>query len=40
MSRPRAEMIPVVTVPPSPKGLPTAITQSPTSAALLSPKLT
>ncbi len=30
MSRPRAETIPAVTVPPSPKGLPTAMTQSPT----------
>src|SRR5216684_265643 len=40
MSRPRAEMIPVVTVPPSPNGFPTAITQSPTCDALLSPKLT
>src|SRR5580692_5921090 len=29
MSRPEAETIPAVTVPPSPKGLPTASTQSP-----------
>ncbi len=29
MSRPRAETMPAVTVPPSPNGLPTAITQSP-----------
>ena len=30
MSRPRAEMMPAVTVPPRPNGLPTASTQSPT----------
>ena len=30
MSRPRAETMPAVTVPPRPNGLPTAITQSPT----------
>ena len=29
MSRPLAETIPAVTEPPRPKGLPTAITQSP-----------
>jgi len=37
MSRPRAEMNPLFTVPPSPNVLPTAITQSPAWAALLSP---
>jgi hypothetical protein len=30
MSRPRAEIIPAVTVPPRPKGFPMATTQSPT----------
>ena len=30
MSRPRAETMPAVTVPPRPNGLPTATTQSPT----------
>ncbi len=35
MSRPRAEMMPVVTVPPRPKGLPTAMTQSPTRGSVL-----
>ena len=40
MSRLRAEMIPVVTVPPRPKGLPTASTQSPTLAASELPQLT
>ena len=30
MSRPSAETMPAVTVPPRPKGLPTATTQSPT----------
>ena len=33
-------MIPEVTVPPSPKGFPIAITQSPTLALSESPKLT
>ena len=33
MSRPRAETMPAVTVPPRPNGLPTAITQSPTRGA-------
>ena len=35
-----AEMIPAVTVPPSPKGLPIAITQSPTRACAESPQRT
>jgi hypothetical protein len=35
MSRPSAETMPVVTVPPRPKGLPTAITQSPTRGSPL-----
>ena len=39
-SRLRAEMIPADTEPPKPNGLPMAITQSPTSAASLSAKLT
>src|SRR5262249_31201768 len=34
MSRPRAETIPAVTVPPRPNGLPTASTQSPMRGAL------
>ena len=34
------EIIPVVTVPPKPYGLPIAITQSPTRALFESPKLT
>ena len=34
MSRPCAETMPAVTVPPRPKGLPTAITQSPTRGVL------
>ena len=34
MSRPRAETMPAVTVPPSPNGLPIATTQSPTRGAL------
>ena len=34
-SRPRAEMMPAVTVPPNPKGLPTAITQSPTRGVVV-----
>ena len=38
MSRPSAEMMPAVTVPPSPNGLPTATTQSPTLAWSLSPQ--
>jgi hypothetical protein len=38
MSRPRAEMMPTVTVPPSPKGLPMAITQSPMRIRSDSPK--
>ena len=37
ISRPRADTMPAVTVPPSPKGLPTAITQSPTLTASESP---
>ena len=32
MSRPRAEMMPAVAVPPRPNGLPIASTQSPTRA--------
>ena len=40
MLRWRAETMPAVTVPPSPNGLPTAITQSPTRIASLSPNLT
>ena len=36
-SRPLADTMPAVTVPPSPNGLPTEITQSPTWALLLSP---
>src|SRR5882724_9449472 len=39
-SRPRAEMIPVVTVPPRPNGLPTARTQSPTRVLSELPKVT
>ncbi len=39
MSRWRAERIPAVTLPPSPKGLPIAKTQSPTRDASLSPQL-
>ena len=35
MSRPCAETMPAVTVPPRPNGLPTAITQSPTRGVLL-----
>ena len=34
MSRPCAETMPAVTVPPRPKGLPTASTQSPTRGVL------
>ncbi len=37
MSRPRAETMPAVTVPPSPNGLPIASTQSPTRSASESP---
>ena len=37
MSRPRAEMMPAVTEPPSPNGLPIASTQSPMRMALESP---
>ncbi len=37
MSRPRAETIPAVTVPPSPNGLPTAITHWPGSTSSESP---
>ena len=40
MSRPRADTIPAVTVPPRPNGFPIAITQSPTRNASESPKLT
>ncbi|MNC90218.1 hypothetical protein D3C83_62910 [compost metagenome] len=40
MSRLRAEMMPVVTVPPRPNGLPTAMTQSPTFALSESPNAT
>src|SRR6185437_3181960 len=40
MSRFRAETIPSVTDPPSPNGLPIAITQSPTCAVSLSPNST
>ena len=39
MSRPRAEMMPVVAVPPSPNGLPMATTQSPVRAPSESPKV-
>src|SRR6266700_7449279 len=39
MSRAVAEMIPAVTVPPRPNGLPIARTQSPTRALLESPQL-
>src|SRR5216684_533276 len=39
MSRAVAEMIPAVTVPPRPNGLPIASTQSPTRALLESPQL-
>ena len=35
MSRPRAETMPAVTVPPRPNGLPTATTQSPTRDVVL-----
>ena len=38
MLRFRAEIIPEVTVPPKPKGLPIAITQSPTLALSELPK--
>ena len=40
MLRPRAEMIPSVTVPPRPKGLPIAITQSPMRILRESPSFT
>ena len=40
MSRLRAETMPAVTVPPSPNGLPIAITQSPTRTASESPNET
>ena len=40
MSRLRADTMPAVTVPPSPKGFPTAITQSPTRTASESPNST
>jgi hypothetical protein len=40
MSRPRAETMPAVTVPPRPKGLPIATTQSPILAVSLLPKRT
>ena len=40
MSRPRADTMPVVTVPPRPNGLPTAITGWPTRTLLASPNST
>ncbi len=40
MSRLVAEMMPTVTLPPRPKGLPIAITQSPTRIFEESPKVT
>ena len=40
MSRARAEMMPAVTVPPRPNGLPIASTQSPTRTSSLSPNVT
>ena len=40
MSRERAETMPAVTVLPRPKGLPIAITQSPTRTVSLSAKVT
>jgi len=40
MSRPRADTMPVVTVPPRPNGLPTAITDWPTRILLASPNST
>ncbi|MNN47918.1 hypothetical protein D3C81_1623620 [compost metagenome] len=40
MSRALAETMPAVAVPPRPKGLPTAMTQSPTRGAAASSKLT
>ena len=40
MSRPRAETMPAVTVPPRPNGLPIASTQSPTRSASESPNCT
>jgi hypothetical protein len=40
MSRPRADTMPAVTLPPSPNGLPTAMIQSPTLALSLSPQVT
>ena len=40
VERETADTMPLVTVPPRPKGLPMAITQSPTRAWALSPKLT
>ncbi len=40
MSRCLAEMMPTVTEPPSPNGLPIAITQSPTRSLLDEPKPT
>ena len=40
MSRPRAETMPAVTVPPRPNGLPTATTQSPTRTLASSAKST
>ena len=39
ISLPTAEIIPAVTLPPSPRGLPIAITHSPTFDFLLSPKV-
>ncbi len=40
MFRPRADTMPTVTDPPSPNGLPIAITQSPMRTASLSPNFT
>ena len=40
MSRLRADTTPTLTLPPSPNGLPTAITQSPTRATSESPNVT
>ena len=39
MSRLRAEMMPAVTEPPRPKGLPTASTQSPTRTSFELPQM-
>ena len=40
MSRPRADTMPVVTVPPRPNGLPTAMTAWPTRTFEASPNVT